>query len=432
MGSTSSSNLTNKNLPPDFPSDIVLYELKNLTNTCFCNSVLQTFLFSKYISSYFDYLATIKFPKEFVNTPLYQFLQIYKKKNQLISSTSNTRVIRISPSDFAESFYHETNQFIRYQQNDAHEFLLYLISSFDNTILKLKSIYCDKKNDELQKKQDEKTITEKIAKQIKTNINTEENNIDSENVNTKVHENDNEQSNNNDEKNIKNMKIPLFSLLFEGTRSSSFECAYCHHTQDKIEKFTYMDIGITDDNSGKELDLQGLIDISLDPDKICEDEGGWVCSNCNEKGINIEITTYIKELPWVLLIQLQRFKYNKATRVMEKNSKYVKIQNEIHLNSGGGPQTYKLKSIICHRDHTLHQGHFVSLHRVPREKIKNANNIQPNEDLPKSDDYWIFISDDVIKLTNQDTIDSIIKGITRDGAYSTPYTPYVMLYECSE
>lgn len=399
------------NIPPDFPYDIPFFHIENFGNVCFCNSVLQAFLFSTNISVFFSYLIDIEFPKEFLDTPFYNYLQIFAKKNEFlqkiqyhsIADMNNQkpkipRDYQIDPSKFLESIYHETNQFIRYHHNDSHEFLIYLISSFDDTILKLQKYYSDdEKNKQLTNKE--------------TNI---EGNINNQ---------DNQNSVNEHQENIKKIKnITLFSKLFEGKRSSGFECAHCHNYQEKIEAFTYFYIGIPLDKS--ELDLQTLIYLSLDPDKIRTD-GGWVCHNCNQKGANVDIYSYIKDPPVILIIQLQRFKVNKKTQLMEKINKCVKIQNIITLNGGDGPQKYELKSIICHIGSSLHKGHFIALNHVTNKKIKVAN--QPNENLAQKEDYWIYSSDTEISICKQADVDNLIRGSERNGGI----TPYVMLYEIS-
>lgn len=442
MGISPSASNVADNLPSDFPKDVVFFHLTNLTNTCYCNSVLQTFLFSNDVAGYFLNLISICniFPSNLKNTPLFNFLLIYNKKLQYDKSllsqdddnvdmdkkNSISRDIYIRPSAFLESIYHETSQFVRNQQNDSHEFLLYLISSFDKTISQLKKFYLTEGNNQNTVKLQAENKTESIDNNC-PNSNVDNDKVSSHNDNAQKESNDS--SINNDDKNndgiIKKIKsIPLFSLLFEGKRSSSFECAYCHQIQEKIEKFTYLDISIPLENNNKQLDLQKLIDFSLDPDNISADEG-WVCDNCKKKGVNVEITSYIKDTPPTLLIQLQRFKYSKQTKIMEKINKYVKIQNEIHLNSGDGPKKYKLHTIICHIGGSLYQGHFVAIHRVPRDKSDIDSDTNNSS---KAGDYYILASDSTVKLVDQMTVHSLIKGQTQDGS---SYTPYVLLYEIS-
>lgn len=438
MGVTPSSNFQEGNLPPDFPKDVLFFRLENLGNTCFCNCVLQAFLYSSSISVYIKHLIDLNLPKELSNTTLYHFINIFSKKIELTQmlerSNSNedlgskpskiSRVITICPREFIGSIYRQTNQFIRDEQNDAHEFLIYLISSFDDVIIRLQSIYDNDAISTPQTQIESKTEEDNNKKLVDNNNPSDE--LSDNNHSNKDHENEENQI--IEKINIKqSRKIPLFSLLFEGTRLSSFECAHCHHVQEKIDKFTFLDIGIPSDNTNRELDLQKLIDAFLDPDKISAEEGGCICSGCNRKDANVDIYSYIKELPVTLIIQLQRFKFNKKTQIMEKISKYVKIQNKIHLNSGCGPQKYKLKTIICHRGNYLHQGHFIALHRIPRIKNKTDQNLKEKSDqsvepsAPK-EDYWIYASDSDIQQVTQSDIDALIQG-------KMPFTPYVMFYE---
>ena len=80
------------------------------------------------------------------------------------------------------------------------------------------------------------------------------------------------------------------------------------------------------------------------------------CENCHQNNINNsigethDIQTMTSQYPKVLIVHLSRF-----TETMTKNnSPFLFADSEIIDHT-----TYRLRSIICHYGHTLHNGHYV-------------------------------------------------------------------------
>ncbi|OHT00067.1 Clan CA, family C19, ubiquitin hydrolase-like cysteine peptidase [Tritrichomonas foetus] len=334
----SESGIVDK-LPPNFPNDIKFYHFHNLCNTCYCNSVIQLLLASNYVSCFFKNLFLVTkegkalVVQEILQSPLFQLLQIYQNS---VDDSNKEREFFIKPIKFLDSIYRETDQFTKGQQHDAHEFIIYLISSFDEVIKKFNDIHG-------------KTLT------------------------------------------------PPFSKLFEGVKATCFHCELCENDKERQEPFISLDLGILPQSN-----LQNLVDESLFPEIVEED---WKCDNCSQKS-EAQITSYMAQLPPVLLIELQRFKYNRQTQRMEKNSEIVKIPNEIHINSGSGPQNYKLKAIICHIGISLFHGHFIAFSKV--------------------DEKWLLANDDNLNVLDQITFEQLLEG--RNVKYQ--YVPYLLMYEC--
>lgn len=280
------------------------------------------------------------------------------------------REFELQPVNFVNSIYYETEQFVKGIENDSHEFLIYLLTSFDNTIKEFNALIPFAKSNEPIE------------------------------------------------------PTPPFSSMFEGIKATSFECANCHHIKETSGIFSYLYIGIPDNKN--DLDLQNLIIESVSPDNIGDENDGFVCAGCNQKGVKADILSYIKQLPKILLIQLQRFEFSRKTLQMEKKNDYVKFQNRIYVNSGEGPQWYHLKSIICHSGPSINYGHFVALIRVP--KVVSSTETVTNEQ--QDEDYWIFASDQLIKIFTKKEMMVLICGNEIQKIPS--YTPYVFLYELDE
>jgi len=164
-------------------ADIRLCKFRNLKNTCFCNSILQSLLNSTHVSCYLnsikEIISTNGLPECFDSSPLMHFYVFYS-----ILQNSEEREILINPQDFMESLYKNVEIFEKGVQHDAHEFFLYLISSFDSTINDLNRVY---------------------GKSV----------------------------------------LPPFSQLFQGVHVSSFTCSLCNHCKETRETFTFLSIAIT-------------------------------------------------------------------------------------------------------------------------------------------------------------------------------------------
>ena len=88
--------------------------LKNLGNTCYFNSILQCFINSK------------KFQERIKKAKVIPIIHELQKLVNNIDLTNNEQYIHVlyDPSDLLAHF---TNMFKRFQQHDAHEFLIHFL-----------------------------------------------------------------------------------------------------------------------------------------------------------------------------------------------------------------------------------------------------------------------------------------------------------------
>lgn len=103
--------------------------LKNLGNTCYMNSVIQS-------------LSNCSELKYFCQQNSFYSLNTQEDEKKIRLTQEFMRLIRniwekgstISPSAFVDTLYNSTQLFLKKQQSDAHEFLMYLLNIINETV----------------------------------------------------------------------------------------------------------------------------------------------------------------------------------------------------------------------------------------------------------------------------------------------------------
>lgn len=115
----------------EIPEDCFFFHFKNLTNTCYCNAVLQGIVNSSYIFEYLENISKtvinnkLKLPKNVPFTELYNYFR---------AVFDGDWELYIKPSSLFKAMKKETENFPVGIQQDSHEFFVYLLDSFDKTI----------------------------------------------------------------------------------------------------------------------------------------------------------------------------------------------------------------------------------------------------------------------------------------------------------
>lgn len=139
MGNNSTKPIADE-LGPNFPKNIHLLKLKNIGNTCYANSLIQSLMNSANVTNYLTEinkeLEKHQPPDSIKNSPLCLLYKVFVNK-----SNAKQREILLEPKDFLQSVVKQVPDFKIGIQHDSHEFFVYLLSSFDDTITQINNQY---------------------------------------------------------------------------------------------------------------------------------------------------------------------------------------------------------------------------------------------------------------------------------------------------
>ncbi|XP_048956936.1 ubiquitin carboxyl-terminal hydrolase 12 isoform X2 [Canis lupus baileyi] len=293
--------------PEQFPVNEHYFGLVNFGNTCYCNSVLQALYFCR----------------PFREKVLAYKSQPRKKENLLTCladlfhsiATQKKKVGVIPPKKFITRLRKENELFDNYMQQDAHEFLNYLL----NTIA---------------------DILQEERKQEKQNGRLPNGNIDSENNNstpdpTWVHE------------------------IFQGTLTNETRCLTCETISSKDEDFLDLSVDVEQNTSITHC-LRGF----SNTETLCS-EYKYYCEECRSKQ-EAHKRMKVKKLPMILALHLKRFKYMDQLHRYTKLSYRVVFPLELRLFNTSGDATnpdrmYDLVAVVVHCGSGPNRGHYIAI-----------------------------------------------------------------------
>ncbi|OXB81395.1 UNVERIFIED_CONTAM: hypothetical protein H355_001612 [Colinus virginianus] len=292
--------------PEQFPVNEHYFGLVNFGNTCYCNSVLQALYFCR----------------PFRDKVLAYKSQPRKKENLLTCladlfhsiATQKKKVGVIPPKKFITRLRKENELFDNYMQQDAHEFLNYLL----NTIA---------------------DILQEERKQEKQNGRLPNGNIDNENNSppdpTWVHE------------------------IFQGTLTNETRCLTCETISSKDEDFLDLSVDVEQNTSITHC-LRGF----SNTETLCS-EYKYYCEECRSKQ-EAHKRMKVKKLPMILALHLKRFKYMDQLHRYTKLSYRVVFPLELRLFNTSGDATnpdrmYDLVAVVVHCGSGPNRGHYIAI-----------------------------------------------------------------------
>lgn len=353
--------------------------LKNIGNTCYINSGLQSILAIEPLSKHLISLSKDLYSKLEEKESRKIKLILYLIKTFELSQGKEFEVL--NPSSLISEFWKIFPRFGGYSQQDSCEFIRCLL-------------------DVIHEETKEKTIVEKDIDTIwRDNIHQDiENDIKKKKLSLSK-----EEVENLIEKRMPKVYKSIITDLFQGYLLNQIECSKCSNISKSIDPFfeISLSIPITTNtcyyylSSMVELSTLGLLSLSCKVHLLeCFNfffkkeilEHPYYCSHCKSYQ-NATKTFSIFRYPNILMIHLKRFNYNSLFG--SKLNNHVELINELKLDDN----KYQLKAVINHQGSSLSSGHYTCYTRYENQWYEcndsNTNKVELSEVL-SSQAYVLF------------------------------------------
>uniref|UniRef100_A0A1E1XHB6 ubiquitinyl hydrolase 1 n=1 Tax=Amblyomma aureolatum TaxID=187763 RepID=A0A1E1XHB6_9ACAR len=363
-----------------FPSNEHYFGLVNFGNTCYCNSVLQALYFCKpFRDKVLEYKARNKRTKETLLTclaDLFHSIANQKKKTGTIA-----------PKKFIARLRKENELFDNYMQQDAHEFLNYLL----NTIA-----------DILQ-----------AEKQQGSQANAKGNKCASDGAHPPGGPMASAGATLSAQNQAGGAQPPKpeptwVHDIFQGTLTNETRCLNCETVSSKDEDFLDLSVDVSQNTSITHC-LRGF----SNTETLCS-EHKYYCENCCSKQ-EAQKRMRVKKLPMILALHLKRFKYTEQQNRHTKLSYRVVFPLELRLfntsdDAYNPDRMYDLVAVVIHCGSGPNRGHYISI--------------------VKSHGLWLLFDDDIVDKIDASAIEDFY-GLTSDTP-KTSESGYILFYQSRE
>ncbi|XP_017326971.2 ubiquitin carboxyl-terminal hydrolase 12 [Ictalurus punctatus] len=351
--------------PEQFPVNEHYFGLVNFGNTCYCNSVLQALYFCR---------------------PFREKVLAYKvqprRKESLLTcladlfnsiATQKKKVGVIPPKKFISRLRKENELFDNYMQQDAHEFLNYLLNTIADLLQEEKS----------QERQQNGKVVQNGGGGggSGSGSNTGEAESAEKNQQTWVHE------------------------IFQGTLTNETRCLNCEAVSSKDEDFLDLSVDVEQNTSITHC-LRGF----SNTETLCS-EYKYYCEQCRSKQ-EAQKRMRVKKLPMILALHLKRFKYMDQLHRYTKLSYRVVFPLELRLFNTSGDATnpdrlYDLVAVVVHCGSGPNRGHYITI--------------------VKSHGFWLLFDDDIVEKIDAQAIEEFY-GLTSDISKNSE-SGYILFYQ---
>ncbi|XP_061665026.1 ubiquitin carboxyl-terminal hydrolase 12 [Syngnathoides biaculeatus] len=354
--------------PEQFPVNEHYFGLVNFGNTCYCNSVLQALYFCR---------------------PFREKVLAYKvqprRKESLLTcladlfnsiATQKKKVGVIPPKKFISRLRKENELFDNYMQQDAHEFLNYLLNTIADLLQEEKS---------QERQQNGKPLQNGGGggggEVVSGGGGGGEGEGGKETQRTWVHE------------------------IFRGTLTNETRCLNCEAVSSKDEDFLDLSVDVEQNTSITHC----LRDFS-NTETLCS-EYKYYCEQCRSKQ-EAQKRMRVKRLPMILALHLKRFKYMDQLHRYTKLSYRVVFPLELRLFNTSGDATnpdrmYDLVAVVVHCGSGPNRGHYITI--------------------VKSHGFWLLFDDDIVEKIDAQAIEEFY-GLTSDISKNSE-SGYILFYQ---
>ncbi|ENN81211.1 hypothetical protein HUJ04_009191 [Dendroctonus ponderosae] len=351
-----------------FPCNEHYFGLVNFGNTCYSNSVLQALYFCKpFRDKVLEYKAKNKRTKETLLTCLADLFHNI--------ATQKKKVGSIAPKKFIARLRKEKEEFDNYMQQDAHEFLNFLINHISEIIL--------------AERQQNSTNNSSA-----TTNNVIKNKGAGENGTTTL---------------LQNHPEPTWvQEIFQGILTSETKCLNCENISSKDEDFFDLQVDIEQNTS-----ITHCLRCFSNTETLCSDNK-FKCDNCSSYQ-EAQKRMRVKKLPTILALHLKRFKY------VEQYNRHIKVSHrvvfplELRLfntsdDAVNPDRLYDLIAVVIHCGSGPNRGHYISI--------------------VKSHGFWLLFDDDQVDKIESSAIEDFY-GLAADTQKSSE-TGYILFYQSRE
>ncbi|EDV94675.1 ubiquitin carboxyl-terminal hydrolase 12A [Drosophila grimshawi] len=410
-----------------FPPNEHYFGLVNFGNTCYSNSVLQALYFCKpFREKVLEYKAKNKRPKETLLSCLADLFYSI--------ATQKKKVGSIAPKKFITRLRKEKEEFDNYMQQDAHEFLNFLINHINEIILAERN-----NTGNTGKTTNGNTVaaapaaasigTSTTAKSS-TNSNSNSNSSNSTTTSTSNSTTTNGNCNSNStgslsgaattsvldggltatttpvvQANGANTEPTWVHEIFQGILTSETRCLNCETVSSKDENFFDLQVDVDQNTS-----ITHCLRCFSNTETLCSDNK-FKCDNCCSYQ-EAQKRMRVKKLPMILALHLKRFKY------MEQFNRHIKVSHrvvfplELRLfntsdDAVNPDRLYDLTAVVIHCGSGPNRGHYISI--------------------VKSHGLWLLFDDDMVDKIEASTIEDFY-GLTSD-IHKSSETGYILFYQ---
>lgn len=359
--------------------------LSNLSNTCYLNSVLQSLrntsgcteaLFAiqerirKLEESQGSQIKVTEYQRLVFDSALQVFRDLDARESREASEGPDEK--SVYPKDIISTLRQGGSLFNTTDQQDAAEFLFYIISQFDDVLKAL-----------LQLRQDSGPETSQDAKGL-----------------------------------IPEDWQPINDLFQVGTQTVT-HCQNCPSVTVNMDRGIDLTVQIDADNPTQIRDLDWGISESMKMEHL-KDDNKRFCEKCDSKE-DAHVYHYLTSLPKIMILRLQRYNFKEsAVKIQNGVSCTEKLNFEKWMaNDYKGPHpTYELCAVIVHRGQVITSGHYYVYIKktVEIETVVTKANEEPR--MEKKTFHWLKYNDSKVTPVSDGDMAKVFSGGVGTGSGS--------------
>lgn len=363
-----------------FPANEHYFGLINFGNTCYCNSVLQALYFCKpFREKVLEYKAKNKRNNTNRETLLTCLADLF-----YTIATQKKKTGTIPPKKFITKLRKDNDVFDNYMQQDAHEFLNYLLNTIADLLIAENNM-------------------DHLANGYETTDNSAKNQSSSNNSKQQNNHNRNQNSSSCSSSNTNSNKTWVHDI-FQGTLTNETRCLNCESLSSKDEDFLDLSVDVDQNTS-----ITQCLRVFSNTETLSS-EHKYYCENCCSKQ-EAQKRMRIKKLPMILALHLKRFKYTESQNRHAKLSYRVVFPFELRLfnksSDDSQDKLYDLMAVVIHCGSGPNRGHYITI--------------------VKSFGFWLLFDDDIVDKIDPSTIEDFF-GLTSDTQKNSE-SGYILFYQ---